>query len=329
MMFVSGCWHRVCMVVDDRALGWHLAYQRDVVSRSQTVACGLSSDALRHRIRSGGPWQRLLPGVYLTTTGERTREQLLIASMLYAGPDSLITGPAALANYRIRGPQTHLVDVLVPATSKRSSSGFAILHRTWRMPTEAICDGPVRYAPPERAVADTVRWMPGSDLAAIRAVVAGAVQQGQCTIAHLVAELQAGPVRGSAALRTVLAEVIDGIRSPAEADLRTLIARSELPQPLYNPRLYLPGGVFLAQPDVWWPDHGVAAEVDSREWHLSPADWETTMARHARMSAAGIVVLHFSPRQQRDQPGEVIGQIAGALKAGRPLPAISTRPLAA
>jgi hypothetical protein len=47
------------------------------------------------------------------------------------------------------------------------------------------------------------------------------------------------------------------------------------------------------------------------------------------MSAAGIVVLHFSPRQQRDQPAEVIGQIAGALKEGRPLPAISTRPLAA
>src|SRR5215469_7191007 len=121
MMFVSGCWHRVCMVVDDRALGWHLAYQRDVVSRSQTVACGLSSDALRHRIRSGGPWQRLLPGVYLTTTGERTREQLLIASMLYAGPDSLITGPAALANYGIRGRQARVIDVLVPAASKRSA----------------------------------------------------------------------------------------------------------------------------------------------------------------------------------------------------------------
>jgi hypothetical protein len=53
------------------------------------------------------------------------------------------------------------------------------------------------------------------------------------------------------------------------------------------------------------------------------------MARHARMSAAGIVVLHFSPRQQRDQPAEVIGTITGALRAGRPLPGVSTRPLAA
>jgi hypothetical protein len=271
----------------------------------------------------------LLPGVYLTATGQPTREQLLIASLLYAGPDGLITGPAALANYRIRGPQTRLIDVLVPAARKRSDSGFVIVHRTWRMPEEAICDGPVRYAPAARAVADAARAMTAADLASVRAVVAGAVQQGTCTVAPLAAELRDGPVRGSAALRVVLAEVIDGIRSPAEADLRVLITRSGLPQPLYNPKLYLPGGAFLAQPDAWWPAHGVAAEVDSREWHLSPADWENTMARHARMSAAGIIVLHFSPRQQRDQPAEVIGTIAGALSRGRPLPEVTTRAIAA
>jgi hypothetical protein len=316
------------MVIDNRAFAWHLAYQRGVITRSQTVACGLTADALLYRIRTGGPWQRLVPGVYLTATGQPTREQLLIAALLHAGPDGLITGPAALMNYRIRGPQTGLVDVLVPVASKRSDAGFVLVHRTRRMPLEAICDGPVRYAPAERAVADTARAMATTDLAGVRAVVAGAIQQHRCTVAALAAELQAGPVRGSATLRAVLAEVIDGIRSPAEADLRALIRSSGLPQPLYNPKLYLPDGAFLAQPDAWWPDHGVAAEVDSREWHLSPADWENTMARHARMSAAGIIVLHFSPRQQRDHPEEVIRTIAGALKAGRPLPAITTRPLA-
>ncbi|MGB6454869.1 MAG: hypothetical protein WBH47_10320 [Streptosporangiaceae bacterium] len=161
-----------------------------------------------------------------------------------------------------------------------------------------------------------------------RAVVASAVQQGRCTVAELVAELRAGPVRRSAMLRSVLAEVIAGIRSVPEADLRELICKAGLPEPLYNPRLYF-GGVFLAQPDAWWPQYGVAVKVDSREWHLSPSDWEQTMARHGRMCAAGIVVLHFSPRQQREQPGEVTATIAGALRAGRPLPAISTRPLAA
>jgi hypothetical protein len=317
------------MVENSRDLAWLVAYQRGVLSREQVINAAMTRGTLRHRIRAGGTWQRLLPGVYLTTTGEPTFEQLLIASLLHAGPDGLVTGPAALANYRIRGPQTRLIDVLIPAASKRSDAGFVIVHRTWRMPREAICDGPVRYAPAARAVGDSVRAMAGADLANVRAVVAGAVQQGRCTVADLAAELQAGPVRGSATLRAVLAEVIDGIRSPAEADLRTLIRRSALPQPLYNAKLYLPDGAFLAQADAWWPDYGVAAEVDSRDWHLSPADWERTMARHARMSAAGIIVLHFSPRQQRDQPADVISTIAAALKAGRPLPTITTRPLAA
>lgn len=194
------------------------------------------------------------------------------------------------------------------------------------MPTTAVCDGPVRFAPPERAVADTVREL--ADRTAARAVVASAVQRGQCTVAQLAAELRSGPIRGSASLRAVLAEVIAGIRSVPEGDLRRLIIRAGLPQPLYNPRLYL-GAVFLAQPDAWWPEYGVAVEVDSREWHLSPADWEQTMERHRRMSAAGVVVLHVSPRQLRGQGAQLEADLAGALRQGRPLPAITTRPIAA
>lgn len=177
------------------------------------------------------------------------------------------------------------------------------------MPRQWTIDGFLRFAPADRAVADTVRQL--ADLAEARAVVAGAVQQGRCSIENLAAELRAGPMRGSARLRSVLAEVIAGIRSAPEADLRDLIRKSGLPQPLYNPRLYL-GDVFLAQPDAWWPEYGVAVEVDSREWHLSPADWEYTMARHRRMSAAGIIVLHISPRQLRDRQADALAEMAGA-----------------
>ena len=249
-----------------------------------------------------------------------------IAAVLYGGPESAVTGRSALRNYGIRPEEARIVDLLVPASRSLAGSGFVSVHRTWRLPEYWICDGPVRFAPAERAVADTVRGM--ARLGDARDIVAAAVQRGQCTVEQLLTELRAGPIRGSATLRSVLAEVIAGIRSVPEAELRELIRGAGLPEPLYNARLYL-GSVFLAQPDAWWPDFGVAVEVDSREWHLSPADWERTMARHARMCGAGIVVLHHSPRQQREQPGEVTTTIAGALRAGRPLPAITTRPLAA
>ena len=172
-----------------------------------------------------------------------------------------------------------------------------------------------------RAVADAVR--PLTDLADVRAVVAEAVQRGRCSIQHLAEELAAGPARGSGLFRRALAEVAEGIRSAVEADLRDLIRWARLPTPLYNPRL-LVGREFLAMPDCWWPESGVAGEADSRAWHFSPDDWEQTLARHARMSAHGIIVLHLTPQRIRSRRREVADEIRRALAVGRQLPQIRT-----
>jgi hypothetical protein len=310
------------MTGDDEQFRWLTTGQRSVLSRMQALSV-LTPNALQHRIRPGGKWQRLLPGVYLTVTGEPTWEQKEMAAMLYAGRDSMITGLAALRNYKIRAPETELVDILVPTSRQRASLDFAVLHRTRRMPEDQVCDLALRFAPVPRAVADAVRDLP--DVADARSVVASAVQQRKTTVAKLAAELAAGPVRGSAQLRRVLSEVADGVRSAAEADFRQLILNSGLAVPVFNPVLYL-DGVFLAQPDAWWPQAGVVAEVDSREWHLLPADWEQSMSRDRRMAAAGINTLHFSPHDLSTDPGTLIKQIAAALRNGRPLPAVTWRP---
>jgi hypothetical protein len=314
------------MKPDDRAVRWLLAHQRGVLNRDQAISGGLSESALRHRIRRDGPWQRLLPGVYLAATGQPTREQRLIAAMLFAGPESLISGPAALQNYRIRGSETEIIDLLVPQERRLASRQLVVIHRTWRMPRECICDGPLRYAPVARAVADAVRDM--EKLADARAVVGSAVQKGKCTIKQLADELAAGPMRRSALLRTVLAEVADGVRSAAEGDFRALVKRSNLPLPMFNARLFIDGAL-LAIVDAWWPEASVAVEIDSREWHLSPADWENTMRRHDRLIAAGISAIHVSPRQIRLEPGVVVGYITDALQRGRPAAGVVTMPAAA
>jgi hypothetical protein len=308
------------------ALAWLVAYQCDVLSRPQILSAGLTDDWLRHRIRPGGPWQRVLPGIYLTTTGQPTRAQLQVAAALFAGQRSVITGWAALCNYKIRAPETRFVDVLVPADQKRRSCKHVKIHRTRRMPLSVACDGPLRFAPAARAVADTVLNL--TKRSDVRAVVASAVQQGRCTAADLGAELAQGPVRGSMLFRSVLAEVRDGIRSPAEADFRDLIRTSGLPQPLFNPRLILEGRL-LAVPDAWWADRALVVEIDSREWHLSPDDWEATMARDGRLRAAGIRVIHVTPRQVRTEPARILQDIADALRAGDPVLGLVTLPAAA
>ena len=158
-------------------------------------------------------------------------------------------------------------------------------------------------------------------------MVAEAVQHGRCPLTLLAEEAAAGPTNGSAPLRRALAEVADGIRSSAEGDLRDLIIWARLPMPMFNPQLFV-NGQFLASPDCWWPGSGVAAEADSRAWHLSPHDWEYTQARHARMSAHGIIVLHFSPARIRASRQVVADTIRKALAAGqgRTLPPIQALP---
>jgi len=319
-----------------------LRRQESVISRAQALDCGVTLSALRHRLRDRGPWQRLLPGIYLTVTGTPTVLQTEIAAMLYAGPASVITGLAALRRHGMRlpraapgpsgrgaAPGTGLpggaaIALLVPAGQVRRNRSFVSVRPTALMPSRVCYEGVVQFVLPARAVADAAREL--GSFREVRGMVADTVQQRWCTLDSLAAELASGPVRGSAWLRRSLAEVIGGIRSGAEGDFADLLRQARLPAPVFNARLYA-GQTFVAVADAWWAEAGVVAEVDSREWHLSPEDWERTLRRHARMSAHGIIVLHFTPGQIRDEPARVVADIESALTAGRSRPALPVQAL--
>jgi hypothetical protein len=301
--------------------------QDHVISRAQALSAGITPSALRHRLRPGGPWSICLPGVYLAETGAPTQAQRETAAILYGGPCSVLTGAVALRHHRLPAPDSAVVDILIRAQSRRQSISYVRVHRTSRMP-EVVFGAPHRpYAPPARAAADAVRGL--TDLRAARALLAGAVQSRGCATWQLGQELSAGPVRYSALLRSVLAEVADGVRSAPEAELRDLVEKAGLPMPLFNPRLYLPNGTFVACPDAWWPEAGVAIEIDSKRWHLSPDAWERTMDRHAQLGQYSIVTLHFTPHMLRSDPAPVIAKMKNAYKSGIARPRLRITTLAA
>ena len=311
---------------DQAAIDRLLRDQESVISRTEALGCGMTPSQLRHRVRPGGPWQRLLPGVYLTVTGAPTRAQTEVAALRYAGPGSVITSLAALRRHGLRVPESTVVTVLIPRGSVRGSRAFVRVWPTTRMPEFAFTDGAVRFAEAARAVADAAREL--RSFRDVRAVAADAVQRGRCRIDQLAEELAHSPVRGSAWLRRALAEVSDGVRSVAEGELRDLIQAAELPAPLFNARLYI-GRELLAVVDAWWPEAGVAAEVESREWHLSPEDWHRTMRRSGRMGAKGILLVQVSPHQIRTEAERIVADIRDALEAGRDRPPLAIRTLPA
>lgn len=304
-----------------------IAQQRQVITRRQVLECGVPPSTISYKISLRGPWQLLLPGIYLTVTGAATQEHREIAALLFAGPESVITGPCAIRRHRLQSPGPATVDVLVSPAVRRLSTEFVRLRHTQRMPKTWLATGPVRFAEVPRAVADTARQL--SSLEDVRSVVYQAVQQRACTVRDLVTELKEGPGKRSGLFRLVLTEAADGIMSGAEADFRSLVMRGRLPEPMFNARLYTLDGTFIAMVDAWWEDAGVAAEVDSRAYHLSPAAQDKDRDRHAKLIAHGIFPLHFSPYRIRREGEAVLADIAAALEKGlqRPRLTIVARPV--
>jgi hypothetical protein len=305
-------------VYDRERLNRVLAEQFGVIGRAQVFECGVSRGSLDHLVRPGGRWQRILPGVYAGTNGAVSPDQRVMAALLYAGPRSLLTGAVAVRRHRLRCAGLNQIDVLVPVDVRVQSAGWVRIIRTGRLPEKYFRTRQIRFVPVERAVADAARLM--TSLVDVRAVVAEVIQNGGCDLAALITELKEGPVTGSRFYRMALRETSAGSRSAAEGDLMTLIRRSDLPEPMYNAELYTADGVFLGIADAWWQWAGVVAEVDSRQYHLSPLDYERTVMRHNRMAAHGVNVLHFLPDTVKTEPSTVIRSLRGAIRSGTARP---------
>lgn len=297
-----------------------LRRQHDVITREQALDCGLTRSGLAHRIRAAGPWQVLLPGIYLTVTGRPDHDQLDMAALLYAGPGSLLTGRAALRRHGLppdspgAEPGTDPgIDVLVPAGRQRRSRSFVTVQRTTRMPAGISVDGVISYAPAARATADALRRM--TDIRQARALTAAALASGACSAEQLERELAEGPIRHSALLREVISGIRGGSGPAPRSALRTLLTHSKLPLPVFDARLY-DGPILIARVDAWWAEAGVAADLGSGGWPLAPETWKAAMRRQTRLAEHGIIVLQLSADQLDEEPETVLAAISNALAAG-------------
>lgn len=297
-----------------------------VLSRADIIGAGISSATICRRCRPGGAWQRLLRGVVMLHGGRPTRAQQVTAAVAYGGPHAMVTGLTAAAQHGVRRlPEQPHVHLLVPHGRHLSSSGFVVVERTRRMP-------PVRWvagrplAPPARALVDAARRMPRLD--EVRTMIADAVQLGVCDVGALASELSATGLAGTALPRLVLDEVSDGVRSAAEAWARSLVLRAaRLPAPAWNVAIHAADGTMLAVVDAWW-DVGLVWEIDSREFHLAPADHDRTARRQSALAAAGLAVVRTVPSRLHRESAAVLAELEGAYRhaALRPRPAVTASP---
>jgi hypothetical protein len=296
------------------AVDYVASAQDGLITASQLSEIGIPGSTLQGRIRSGGPWRRVLPGIYYVMPGFLSPQQRDRAALLFSGPDAMLTGAAGLRRHGLRyHPPGNTVHTLISHARHRKSSGFVIVERTQSLPSH-ITIGGLPVAPVARAVVDAARRVTVRN--DTRAFTLEAVQRGLTTTDDLVEELRHAQRRGTALVREVVSEAQAGVRSAPEAELRQAILQTDLPEPLWNPGILHPNGEFLAQPDGLITVSMVAIEVDSRTHHSEGDDWEDTLERGTDLSNAGLQVVHVIPSRFRRNPQQTLNRIRRAHELG-------------
>ncbi|MEU0147796.1 hypothetical protein ABZ119_17855 [Streptomyces sp. NPDC006288] len=288
-----------------------------VQSVAQLRARGVTSAQTAARCLPGGPWQQLLPGVYLLHSGRPSDEERLRGALLYAGRpaaaparrtvpvqaghgygEAMVTGLAALALYGFASAPPaialHRVDVLVPRTRRLRSTRFVQVTRAAVLPRPQRRLG-LPLAPVERALADAVSAL--DDASTVRRLLTEAVRGGHCEPVAVVEELNAAELLG----RTHVTDAVDALlmegRAVAEGRLYEMVRTHGLPEPLWNVELSLPGGRLLGGVDAYWPEQAVALELGVR----SPREQHVVFAaEREHLERLGVTVVRVGSKQLRE-----------------------------
>jgi Transcriptional regulator, AbiEi antitoxin len=126
--------------------------QEGVVSRTQALASGMSSDAIRWATERGA-WRRVYPGVFATFTGQVGQPAWLWAALLYAGEGAILSHETAAELIGLADRRSTLIHVTIPDARAVIPARGIVIHRSRHVSAKW------RYArgiPPHTLTEDTV-----------------------------------------------------------------------------------------------------------------------------------------------------------------------------
>ncbi len=143
---------------------------------------GLTRGMVAAKVKSGW-WEQVHEGVYKTFTGQLTRDGLLWAAFLYAGPGAYLShGTAAEINGLTAGAPS-AIDVTIPASRPSSAPKGIVIHRSTHKPMIWRPPGIPPYSIAEQTVIDLVQA--GADKDDIVALVTSGFNRKLLTENHL------------------------------------------------------------------------------------------------------------------------------------------------
>lgn len=289
------------------------ASQYGVVTRAQLLGLGVSAAAVGRRLKSGR-LRALYSGVYLVGPIEQDRA-LEMAAVLAGGPSARLSHVSALHLWNllpIEAPRP--IHVSVPANRGPSRSGI-VFHRV-----DALADDEctvlknIPVTTPARTLVDVAGMLGTREL---ELALATAEREGLLGAEELARLPDRYPRRrGMAALRRLLSQQTGSHFSESEAErrCRALLRMAGLPDPYTNVSV----GPYRL--DFFWPDEGVAIEVDGRAYHSSSPRFEGDRKKDNWLRVRGIEVVRLTWRQiTRDgiATAVLVGQTLALARARR------------
>ncbi len=292
-----------------RTWGSVAASQAGVIARRQLVHLGYDDRYVDRQV-AAERWQLVSEVVVCTTTGVLTREQMMWAGVLHAGPNSAIGGLTALENWGLRHWRRDEITVLLAKSHNlRPLDGVRFVET--RRPLGLYSTGALPVWRTEPAALLFSAYTRSARTA--HGLLAAVVQQRLTTPARLLAELpRMHPLRRSKVFRITLEDVAEGAHSLAELAVGRMCLNESLPMPDRQVRRRDALGR-LRFTDAQWrlPDgRSVVLEVDGA-FHMEVSHWEADIARERDLVTTGVVVLRCTDREVNEEPG----RIAASLRA--------------
>lgn len=280
--------------------------QAGLISREQAAGCGLSTAAIRRRVRAG-KWSEVRPGVYLVAGHRLTDEVRVRAAALWGGPRCLLSGPSAAFWHGFTPRLVGLPEITVPpGCSPRRQPGLTIRRREQA--------GPDRCR--HRGVATVGRARTVLDVAAARAD--GSVFLDRMLQKHVsFPEVYDAYCRmigcsGAAGAGRLLVAAADRADSAAER-LLIGILRAGAVRGWSRAHPFPPWTI-----DVAFPAERIAVEVDGWAWHVDVERFRADRKKGNALLAAGWDLRRFTWHDLDGAPARVLAELRTALTRRSP-----------
>lgn len=287
----------------DLEIGSIAARQHGLVTTRQLLTAGLSSPAIRARVRNG----RLVAvhrGVYAIGHAALTRHGHWMAAVLSLGAGAALSHFSAAALWELRPERGPRIDVTVPSAGGRARRQLIVVHRAPLDPAERALNDAIPVTTPARTVLDLADVLP-------RRALERTLDEADFLDLDLSNLAPRRGRRGYRLLTDVLERHSAGstwTRSRLEERLLALCRDAGLPAPAVNE------GAEGYEADFSWPAPRLIVETDDWSSHGGRSAFERDRVRDAALTEAGWRVVRITRRRLAAEPQAVAAQLGRLLR---------------